>query len=120
MTFEFDEKEDSNLESYVFQALGAASVCWSEPPSGVFDSTLAKEIGEALMWKIVADLEARMDTAVRPVVEARDELWRFVAAMAMNGDLVITQQALAEIPQIPTFERYDDPATGYIRIRLLK
>lgn len=120
MTFDFDEREDSNLESYVFQALGAASVCWSEPPSGVFNSDLAKEIGEALMWKIVADLEARMETAYKPVVDARAELWRFIAAMATQGDLVITQQALDEIPQNPTFERYDDPVTGYIRIRLVK
>lgn len=51
--FEFDEREDADLASYVFQALGAASMCWNPRPStAVFDSTQAKEIGEALLKKI--------------------------------------------------------------------
>lgn len=46
--FEFDKA--SSIESAVFQALGAASVCWeSVEGAGVFDSTRAKEIGEELM-----------------------------------------------------------------------
>ena len=36
-------------EDVVFQGLGEASVCWSETPKGVFDSTKAKEIGETIM-----------------------------------------------------------------------
>jgi len=51
---EFDYRdEDSNHEkavSAIFQALGAASVCWEFPErAGVFDSTRAKQIGEALV-----------------------------------------------------------------------
>jgi len=37
------------LQEKVFQALGEASMCWSETPKGVFDSTKAKEIGEQLI-----------------------------------------------------------------------
>lgn len=36
------------LDQAIFTALGAASMCWSEAPKGVFDSTRAKQIGEEL------------------------------------------------------------------------
>lgn len=51
MNYKFDPDEDGNLslESAVFQALGTASVCWSEAPTGVFDSVRTKEIGDALI-----------------------------------------------------------------------
>lgn len=38
------------LKGRVFETLGTASMCWSETPTGVFDSTLATRIGEEL-WK---------------------------------------------------------------------
>ena len=39
-----------SLEAAVFQALGAASMCWSEGPAGVFDQAIRfKEIGDALV-----------------------------------------------------------------------
>lgn len=45
---------DQELEGAVFQALGAASVCWeSLQEAGVFDSTRAKQIGEELVGIIV-------------------------------------------------------------------
>lgn len=49
--FEFQVGEDEvfTLENAVFQALGAASMCWSETPTGVFDSERAKEIGDRLV-----------------------------------------------------------------------
>ena len=36
-------------EAVVFQALGKASMCWSEIPSGTFDSKQAKWIGISLI-----------------------------------------------------------------------
>ena len=33
----------------IFQALGAASMCWSGTPSGIFDSTRCKQIGDELI-----------------------------------------------------------------------
>jgi hypothetical protein len=50
--FIFTENEDEEqltLRNVVFQALGAASVCWSEVPSGIFESTRAQEVGHALL-----------------------------------------------------------------------
>ena len=37
------------VEEPFYQALGAASMCWSETPKGIFDSTRAKEIGDKLL-----------------------------------------------------------------------
>jgi hypothetical protein len=50
--FEFDRVE--TVADAVFQALGAASVCWQYPEkAGIFDSTRAKAIGDALIRKLV-------------------------------------------------------------------
>ena len=49
--------EDMSLETVVFTALGAASVCWENMEgTGVFDDRRAKEIGDEL----VEFLEARV------------------------------------------------------------
>jgi hypothetical protein len=47
--FEFKKEEDGSLplRSAVFQAIGAASVCWDD--AGVFQEDLATEIGESLI-----------------------------------------------------------------------
>lgn len=47
--FQFSDGEEDRLASAVYQALGAASMCWSGPPQGVFDSSRAKVIGEKLL-----------------------------------------------------------------------
>jgi hypothetical protein len=50
--FEF-YNEGNDLESYVYQALGAASVCWETlEGAGIFESDRAVEIGKALIQKI--------------------------------------------------------------------
>jgi hypothetical protein len=36
------------FKELLFQGLGEASMCWSEIPSGVFNSTRAKEIGDEI------------------------------------------------------------------------
>lgn len=36
----------------IYQALGQASMCWSETPKGVFDGTKANEIGEELIKQL--------------------------------------------------------------------
>jgi hypothetical protein len=48
------------LETLVFEALGQASMCWSETPKGVFDSEQAKKIGENL----IAAIKAREEKAI--------------------------------------------------------
>lgn len=48
--FEFS---GDDLETIIFESLGAASVCWENPDgAGVFDSTRAKEIGDAVLKEI--------------------------------------------------------------------
>lgn len=37
----------------VFQALGTASVCWKETPSGVFDSDRCAQVGTELVHEII-------------------------------------------------------------------
>ena len=56
MTFEFNTRPDETVtvSGAVYEALGAASMCWSETPHGVFDSVRAAEIGEALEGVIAA------------------------------------------------------------------
>lgn len=63
--FDFQREHDGSLsiESAVFQALGAASVCWERMAgTGVFDSDRAKQIGERLLEVIggSADDEQRI------------------------------------------------------------
>jgi len=45
-------KMEEKLKTLVYTALGEASMCWTETPIGVFDSTQAKEIGEKLISDI--------------------------------------------------------------------
>jgi hypothetical protein len=40
------------LEQAVFEAIGAASMCWEDPPTGVFREDLAVVIGEKLLKAI--------------------------------------------------------------------
>lgn len=44
----------NNWEELIMTAIGEASMCWSETPKGVFDSTKAKQIGEKLLQDIKA------------------------------------------------------------------
>jgi hypothetical protein len=62
--------KDDTLESKVYQAIGAGSMCWSETPKGVFDSDNAKKYGDAL-WKAI---EAERSALLRE----RDNLRNFI------------------------------------------
>jgi hypothetical protein len=45
---------EKDLQTIVFEALGAVSMCWDPAPSGqVFESDRAKEIGDQLMVEIL-------------------------------------------------------------------
>ncbi len=45
----YDNVRNAEMREAVFQAIGAASICWTETPSGIFDSDFATEIGEELL-----------------------------------------------------------------------
>lgn len=44
--------DKAKLQELVFMSLGAASMCWTETPAGIFKSTEAKMIGEQLIKDI--------------------------------------------------------------------
>jgi hypothetical protein len=46
---ELREQIAKEIEPRLFAALGMASMCWSEVPTGVFDSERAEEIGNELL-----------------------------------------------------------------------
>lgn len=55
--FQREDDGSLSLSAAVFQALGAASVCWEHMEgTGVFDSTRARAIGDALLEEIRAEL----------------------------------------------------------------
>ncbi len=41
--------QHTELHTKVYQAIGEASMCWSETPKGVFDSTNAERIAKELI-----------------------------------------------------------------------
>lgn len=49
--------ENKTLQNKVFEALGEASMCWSETPTGVFNSLKATKIGEKLMEDIYNEVK---------------------------------------------------------------
>lgn len=49
--------EEIPLRNAVYQAIGAASVCWSVAPTGVFMDQRAREIADALLQVIDRDID---------------------------------------------------------------
>ena len=57
-------KQNEKIKEAVYESLGAASMCWSETPKGVFDSTLAREIGDKLwdrIQSVISEKQKEMD-----------------------------------------------------------
>ena len=52
--FAFVERSDEvlSMSEIAFQALGAASMCWEPRPTGEFDGTRARAVGEAFMREL--------------------------------------------------------------------
>ncbi len=42
----------NDWQKLIMTAIGEASMCWSDVPTGIFDSTKAKQIGEQLLRDI--------------------------------------------------------------------
>lgn len=45
-------QEMKSIDEAIYQAIGEASMCWSETPKGIFDSTKAKQIADDLITKL--------------------------------------------------------------------
>jgi hypothetical protein len=72
-----DEFAPLTLEEAVYQAIGAASMCWEDvAKAGVFDSDRAKAIGDALLAKVAAPHSTGTDTG-GPCCECCHEVPQF-------------------------------------------
>lgn len=76
------------LRTKVFETLGTVSMCWSETPKGIFDSTLAEKLGNELMGFIE---EYASQSTLSPALsekteypELRKELSRLVELQSKN------------------------------------
>jgi hypothetical protein len=47
------EEMIKQIETIVFEALGTASMCWSETPKGIFDSSQASNVGNEAVSNIM-------------------------------------------------------------------
>ena len=54
----------SSLRTEIFEAIGEASMCWTETPSGIFDSQRAEKIAFRIEDK-VTEIERKLEIAVR-------------------------------------------------------
>jgi hypothetical protein len=61
-------EEQESIEQIIAQAIGEASMCWSETPKGAFDSTLAKEICDRVVSKVKR--RHHLETLIRGHMEA--------------------------------------------------
>lgn len=78
---------DKGLLEKIFTAIGEASMCWDPIPSGVFDSSRAKRIGDKLLSDITP---VPSDEGLREAVEWLLSLVREsegVSGYHKNGDL---------------------------------
>ena len=54
----------------------------------------------------------------RQAAAQRNDAHRFIAALAADGPLTVTERALVDVPHHPEFVRWQDPVTGTVRVRL--
>jgi hypothetical protein len=98
--FEFQREQDGTLplEVVIFQALGAASVCWETPEgAGVFDSTRAKAIGDAVLSYLKDNMGPQLGLATTR--EILDEIKTRIEIDYFNGGGGLTYTtSLGRIP----------------------
>lgn len=84
--------EHKTLENHVFEALGHASMCWSETPKGEFDSREATKAGETLMRHINTDVPHACGIVFKALREQPDyyQAWQSNIAMAFKDQFYWT------------------------------
>lgn len=83
------EIDPKTLENYVFEALGYASMCWSETPKGEFDSTRAMKCGNELIRHINTDIPHACGVVFKALREQPDYYyaWQSNIAMAFKDNM---------------------------------
>lgn len=77
------EIEEKTIENHVFETLGHASMCWSETPKGVFDSSEALKAGQELMKHINTDVPYACGIVFKALREQEDYYYAWQANIAM-------------------------------------
>lgn len=63
------------LYSLISEAIGTASVCWTEIPTGVFDSTRAQKLANDLLLAVEKNhISGRKFTQLKECIEALDKI----------------------------------------------
>lgn len=52
-----DQQSKEELKTIIAQAVGAASMCWTQTPQGVFDTTQAIQVATDLYKSIMITIE---------------------------------------------------------------
>ncbi len=97
----------SKLEELVFQALGEASMCWSEMPKGVFDSDHAKEVGK----RLIAAIRTGEEPYFAPLTPKGEEEWLGRSKEQTNlptANPKRDKRGMIAMPN-PTSEQLNDP-----------
>lgn len=87
-------------EQVIYQAIGEASMCWEDRPTGIFDSDRAKEIGDRL-WNQYKALESRIQKLEAVAEAAKDlrNMWH-VGSIENHEDIEQRfEEALAKLEQ---------------------
>lgn len=53
---------NEKLKEIIFMNLGAASMCWSEYPKGVFNSTKAEQLGDEIVEAVKEYIDVCLTT----------------------------------------------------------
>lgn len=83
---------DDSLREVIGQAIGEASMCWSETPKGIFNSTKAACIVDALCvhingsHKLQAAILGHMNS-LRPLLDQWDRERRLTIEKCMQADI---------------------------------
>lgn len=84
-------EEVKTLKNKVFEALGEVSMCWSETPKGVFDSTNAERIGNELLHEFKIQ---------KPIIDA-ENMQEYIKQIKETGIKVVKiEPTLKEVVEV--------------------
>lgn len=94
------------LENKVFQALGQVSMCWSETPKGVFESSKATVIGSNLMDEINKEMKYQVEKGKKDLESKIEEIESLLTSSALchgshgHRDVLVKIKEILESKQV--------------------
>lgn len=95
------------LEKLVYQALGEASMCWSQVPKGIFQSNKAVEIGEKLIKAIQALSQSENKPITKEEIEYRIKE-EFKKHKELDWAKIAASKIYALLPQPPKLNNHEN------------